>query len=224
MTPAQQWPTGQTLAAERRIALLDWASRTGAWIVEDDYDSEFRFDSPPVAPLHSFSSGRVIYVGTFSKTLAPSLRTAYMVVPRNAVGQFERIAFENGAEPPLHVQAALAEFLTEGGFTRHIVRMRKLYSGRRERLVRALEDVFDGALSVVCPPGGLQVIVGLPDYVAAEEVSKRAAEAGIVARPMSIYYVNVSPPNALHMGFAAIPEDMIEPEVMRLRALTADLF
>jgi GntR family transcriptional regulator/MocR family aminotransferase len=191
LTPAQQWPTGRTLVAERRVRLLDWAKRTGAWIVEDDYDSEFRFDSPPVAPLHSFGSGRVVLVGTFSKTLVPSLRTAYMVVPADMVTQFERAVFQNGSEPPLHVQAALAEFLAEGDYTRHIARMRKLYARRRARLVQALEEVFGGVLAVTCPPGGLQVIAQLPEGVAAEEITRRAAGIGIVARPMSVYHTNV---------------------------------
>jgi GntR family transcriptional regulator/MocR family aminotransferase len=224
VTAAHQWPTGVTLAAERRIALLDWAARTGAWIIEDDYDSEFRFDSPPVATLHSFGSGRVVYVGTFSKTLVPSIRTAYLVVPPEAVGSFERQVFKQGLEPPLHVQAALADFLAEGDFCRHVARMRKLYAQRRDLLVRALRRVFDGRLAVDCPPGGLQLIAMLPERVADVAVSRRAAEAGIVARPLSNWHVHQPAPNALQLGFAAVPEHRIEPAVSRLHDAISDLF
>jgi GntR family transcriptional regulator/MocR family aminotransferase len=224
ITPAHQWPTGRTLSAERRITLLDWAIRTGAWIIEDDYDSEFRFDSPPVATLHSLGSGRVIYIGTFSKTLAPSIRTAYLVVPSEAVGDFEREVFQQGIEPSLHVQAALSDFLAEGDFPRHIARMRRLYAQRRDLLFQSLRQAFDDRLSVLRPPGGLQLIAILPQGVPDVDVSQRAAKAGIVARPLSDWYVNRPAQNALQLGFAAVPEVKIQPGVARLHAAISDLF
>jgi GntR family transcriptional regulator/MocR family aminotransferase len=224
LTPAHQWPTGATLAADRRIALLDWAARTGAWIVEDDYDSEFRFDSPPVATLHSLGSGRVIYVGTFSKTLVPSLRTAYLVVPSDLGGQFERAVYQHGVEPALHVQAALADFLADGHFARHVTRMRKLYGQRRTLLVRALKDAFGDRLRIACPAGGLQITAGLPEGVAALQVARRAAAADLVARPMSAYQVDGAAPEALHLGFAAVPSGEIEAKVWHLHAAVAACF
>jgi GntR family transcriptional regulator / MocR family aminotransferase len=223
LTPAHQWPTGRTLSAERRIRLLDWAVETGAWIIEDDYDSEFRFESPPLATLHGYGSGRVIYVGTFAKTLAPSIRTAYLVVPPDTIGAFEREVFQQGMEPPLHVQAALADFLAEGHFTRHIGRMRKLYAGRRERLINALTQTFGDRLTLRCPPGGLQIIGLLPDGVSDEAVSLRAAQADLVARPMSQWRVTCPDVHALQLGFAAVPDEQIEPGVARLHAAIADL-
>ncbi len=223
VTPAHQWPTGCTLVAERRLALLDWATRTGAWVIEDDYDSEFRFDSPPVATLHSIGSGRVVYVGTFSKTLAPSIRTAYVVVPPDATESFEQAAFQQGVEPPLHVQSALADFLAEGDFPRHITRMRKLYATRRDLLVQALRQTFGERLPVICPPGGLQVIASLPQGARDYDLSRRAAEAGIVARPMSNWHVDTEGPNALQLGFAAVPERRIAPAVARFHAAISDL-
>ncbi len=224
VTPAHQWPTGRTLSAERRIGLLDWAYRTGAWIIEDDYDSEFRFDSPPVATLHSFGNGRVVYIGTFSKTMVPAVRTAYIVVPAEAVGRFEHEVFQRGFEPPLCVQAALADFIAEGDFTRHIGRMRKVYARRRDLLVGALRAAFNDRLTIACPPGGLQLVATLPDEVPAAEFARRAAEADIVARPISNMYVHQPAPIALQLGFAAVPEKNIEPGVARLHAAVAEHF
>ncbi|AUH34526.1 PLP-dependent aminotransferase family protein [Paracoccus tegillarcae] len=224
LTPAHQWPTGVTLSASRRIALLDWAARTDAWVLEDDYDSEFRFDSPPVATLHSYGSGRVIHIGTFSKTLAPSLRTAYFVVPPEFAEQFNQQVFLHGVEPPLHVQAALADFLAEGHFARHIARMCKLYAKRRSLLIAALQDKFGDRLRLDVPAGGLQLIARLPGDVPASAIAKSAASQDLVARPMLAYQLERAPPNALHLGFAAVPEYQIAPLVARLHAAISHHF
>lgn len=223
VTPAHHWPTGTTMAADRRMQLLDWAVRSGAWIIEDDYDSEFRFDSPPLGTLHALGSGRVIYAGTFSKTLAPSIRTAYFVVPTDHQKDFERQVYLSATEPPLHIQAALSEFLAKGHFTLHIARMRKLYAQRRDLLVAALRKSFGNRIGIILPPGGLQIIVELPDHVEAAEVSRRAGAVDLVLRDLNRYYVNQSPPNWLHLGFAAIPEGQIEPAVRRLANAVSDI-
>ena len=131
--------------------------------------------------------------------------------------------FQRGLEPPLCVQAALADLLAEGDFTRHVVRMRKLYARRRDLLVAALRAAFGARMHVDCPPGGLQLIATLPDDIPAAEVARRAAAAGIVARPIANWYVDQPAPNALQLGFAAVPEPEIAPGVARLRAAIADL-
>lgn len=224
LTPTHQWPTGVTLSASRRLALRDWAVETGAWIIEDDYDSEFRFDAPPIATLHSLGSGRVVYVGTFSKTLVPSIRTAYIVAPPDMVGRFERAVHQHGVEPALHVQAALADFLGEGHFARHVAGMRKLYARRRSLLVRSLEGAFGDRLRLRCPAGGLQLIAHLPEGVSASRASRLAAAADLVARPMSAYQVNGTAPEAFHLGFAAVPDDAIAPKAAQLYAAIACCF
>ena len=224
LTPTHQWPTGATLSAVRRIRLLEWAERTGAWLLEDDYDSEFRFDGPPVATLQSSGSSRVIYIGTFSKTLAPSIRTSYFVVPPDLAGRFELEVYRHGVEPALHVQAALADLIAEGHFTRHIRRMRRLYAHRRALLVGALEITFGDGLRLECPAGGLQLIAWLPEHVAASRIARAAAEADLVARPMSVYQPHGSAPNALHLGFAAVPDDDILPQVRRLHDAVGHVF
>lgn len=224
LTPAHHWPTGVTISARRRAQLLNWAAKSEAWIIEDDYDSEFRFDSPPLGTLHSLNSGRVVYIGTFSKTLAPSIRTAYLVVPKDKIVAFEKAAFEAAIEPALHIQAALAEFMAEGYFTRHIARMRKLYAKRRQLFITALNETFGNRLSIVVPPGGLQIIAELPENIQASVFNAQAATADIVARDTAINYVEQMPSNALHLGFAAIPEQDILPLVQKLERATRHLF
>ena len=223
-TPAHQWPTGVTLSAPRRLRLLEWAHRQNAWIIEDDYDSEFRYSSPPVATLHSLADGeRVVYVGTFSKTLVPSIRCAYLVVPRRRREVFAEAAFKRGCEPSLHVQAALSDFIDEGHFARYIVRMRKVYRRRRDRLASALRASFGGLVDIALPDGGLQLVASLPATLPAREVSVRAARADLVARDIAVYYRASPAPNALHLGFGAVTEGEIDGAVERLRDAVSDL-
>ncbi|HEU4384056.1 MAG TPA: PLP-dependent aminotransferase family protein, partial [Anaeromyxobacteraceae bacterium] len=139
VTPSHQLPLGATMSAARRLRLLEWARRAGAWIVEDDYDSEYRYQSPPVAALHALDPDRrVIYVGTFSKVLFPALRIGYLVVPPDLVPAFVRAREAMDIFPAPVQQAALAEFVAEGHFARHLRRMRVLYRARRAALVEAL--------------------------------------------------------------------------------------
>lgn len=224
LTPAHHWPTGVALSPDRRRKLLDWAIANQAWIIEDDYDSEFRFDSRPLGTMHALESDRVIYVGTFSKTFAPSVRTAYLVVPRALVDRFEVTAFNNATEPALHIQSALSDLMSQGHFERHIRRMHALYADRRLKLVSAMRDAFGRRLRIVSPPGGLQILAILPKHVSVEAVSERAMAVDLVARPVAGNYVNQPPLNALHLGFAAIPEDKIVPAVKCFAAAIEDLF
>ncbi|MDP5308624.1 MocR-like pyridoxine biosynthesis transcription factor PdxR [Paracoccus spongiarum] len=217
LTPAHQWPTGTTLSDERRATLLDWAARSKAWIIEDDYDSEFRLDGPPLPTLHSRGPGQVLYVGTFSKVLVPAIRTAYFVVPADLVERFETEVFRQGVEPALHIQAALADLIRDGTFASHITRMRKRYRSSRARLIEALRRHFGDLLRIECPAGGLQIIAHLPAGVSAIEAARLAAAAGLVARPMGVYCYAGGAPEALHLGFAAVPAEDIDHMIMRLR-------
>jgi len=216
-TPCHHWPTGVTLDPGRRNKLLAWARQRQAWILEDDYDSEFRFDGPPTRPLAAESdSERVIFMGTFAKTMAPSIRCAYLVVPENLEQRFVDNAIYLGVEPALHIQAALADFINEGYYTRHIQTMRKVYRARRDALEQSLTETLGDRLSVRHPEGGLQLIADLPTDISAEVVSDLAAQRELTIRPMSIYYAARAPLNALHLGFAAVPEPEIAPAVQRL--------
>jgi GntR family transcriptional regulator/MocR family aminotransferase len=214
VTPSHQSPLGRTLSLERRMALLDWAEKGSRWIIEDDYDSEFRYLGRPLPALKSLDRhDRVIYCGTFSKVMFPGLRLAYAVVPERAVERVGRVACSMNAGSPLLLQSALADFIGQGHFARHVKRMRALYAQRRVWIAHALEQAFGDRLMVELPPGGIQFAVqfaedaqGPVDDVA---VAARAREAGLAVLPLSIWYVSGHTrhtPRGLVMGFANVTD------------------
>jgi GntR family transcriptional regulator/MocR family aminotransferase len=214
VTPSHQSPLGHTMSLARRIALLDWAERTSGWIVEDDYDSEFRYVGRPLPALKSLDRrDHVIYGGTFSKVMYPGLRLAYAVVPERAVERVERVACSMNAGSPTLLQAALADFIEQGHFARHLKRMRALYGERRKLIVHALRQAFGERLIVELPAGGIQFAVrfaegpeGPVDDVA---VAARAREAGLAILPLSIWYSDSrtrQTPRGLIIGFANIAD------------------
>jgi len=183
VTPGHQSPLSMALSLPRRQLLLDWAARTGAWIVEDDYDGEYRYVSRPLPALASLDRhGRVLYAGTFSKVLFPGIRLAYLVVPQAQVAAFERIGralFAAGS--PSITQALVAEFVAEGHFARHIQRMRRLYNERRALTIEALERSLPKGMQVERSPGGMHLVLRLP-----EDVSDTALAEQVLARGMSV--------------------------------------
>jgi GntR family transcriptional regulator/MocR family aminotransferase len=212
VTPSHQSPLGHTLSLARRMALLDWAQEASGWIIEDDYDSEFRYAGRPLPALKSLDRrDRVIYCGTFSKVMFPGLRLAYAVVPERAVERVGRVAHSMNAGSPTSLQAAAADFIREGHFARHLKRMRALYGERRKLIVHALEQAFGERLIVDLPLGGIQFAVrfaegpdGPTDDIA---VASRAREAGLAVLPLSIWYANGRAPHTprgLVMGFANV--------------------
>ncbi|AKM44620.1 DNA-binding protein [Burkholderia contaminans] len=212
VTPSHQSPLGHTLSLSRRIALLDWAATTSGWIVEDDYDSEFRYLGRPLPALKSLDRrDHVIYCSTFSKAMYPGLRLAYAVVPERAVERVERVACSmNAGSPPL-LQAALADFIEQGHFARHLKRMRALYVERRMLIVHALRQAFGERLIVELPVGGIQFAVQFTDGpdgpVDDVAVAARARDAGLAVVPLSIWYMNShtrQTPRGLVIGFANI--------------------
>jgi GntR family transcriptional regulator/MocR family aminotransferase len=216
VTPTHQMPLGSRLSNRRCRALVDWAERNGAWIIEDDYDSEFRYAGEAIAALHSaYPEGRIIHIGTFSKTLFPSLRVAYLVVPKSLAQRVGAAVYLHGREPPLHVQAALADFIAGGHYAAHIARTRLVYRRRQGLLVDALNRHLDMIDPVRQRNGGINVIVPLPAHIPAREVQARGAKVGLHARSVSFYALQATP-NALDLGFAALSDDMIEPAVIRL--------
>ncbi len=212
VTPSHQSPLGHTLSLARRIALLDWAEKTSGWIVEDDYDSEFRYLGRPLQALKSLDRrDHVIYCSTFSKAMYPGLRLAYAVVPERAIERVDRVACSMNAGSPTLLQAALADFIEQGHFARHLKRMRALYGERRTLIVNALRQAFGERLIVELPPGGIQFAVQFPDGpdgpVDDVAVAARAREAGLAILPLSIWYTNShtpQTPRGLVIGFANI--------------------
>ncbi|MCH9673220.1 MAG: PLP-dependent aminotransferase family protein [Gammaproteobacteria bacterium] len=162
ITPSHQYPTGHTLSLQRRLDVLDWSASSQGWILEDDYDSEFRYANAPIAAVQGLANhSRVIYVGSFSKTLFPGLRVAYMVVPTALANEFRQALRQTGQEPPLVNQAALHDFIEQGYFARHIRHVRTVYSQRRTALLKAMEEHLSSFGAPIVADGGLQLTFAL---------------------------------------------------------------
>lgn len=186
VTPAHQSPLCVSPSLPRRAALLDWAARNKAWIVEDDYDGEYRYVSRPLPALKSLDrDGRVLYAGTFSKVLFPSIRLAYLVVPPAQVERFEQIlhAFVGGS--PALTQAIVTAFITEGHFARHIQRMRKLYAERRAATTAGLESALGKHVRIDPQPGGMHLILRLQGRQSDRALAARMREDGLYAEALS---------------------------------------
>lgn len=219
VAPSHQFPMAVTMSLERRVMLLDWARRRSAWIIEDDYDSEFRYVGRPLSPLQSLDpDGRVIYVGTFSKVLYPSLRLGYVVVPDRLLDAFWALQRFSNATPPIFDQAAVASFIEEGHFARHIKRMRQAHFDRGVALVETARTVFSDAVSVRPPQAGLHTLLELPAGKPDDIVADIAATKGIDVRPLSMYAIDAKPRASLALGFACLPERKMEPALRVLKA------
>jgi GntR family transcriptional regulator/MocR family aminotransferase len=203
VTPSHQYPLGAVLTHARRLALLAWARRRGAWIIEDDYDTGYD-DGSPIPSLHGLDGDRrVIHIGTFSKAMFPALRLGYLVIPADLVERFTiiRATLDNFPGPLL--QRALDQFLREGHFARHLRRMRTLYAERRRVLVHALER--DLGLRVRGHRAGMHVVAMLPRGVSDRAVAIRAAQRGLSVTPLSSCYATPRPASGLVLGFGGTP-------------------
>jgi GntR family transcriptional regulator/MocR family aminotransferase len=208
VTPSHQFPLGVAMSLRRRLALLEWASQARAWILEDDYDSEFRYHHRPVPCLHGLDvDGRVIYVGSFSKTLFPALRLGFVVVPPDVRERIVLARRSLDIQPPGLEQAVLADFIGEGHFERHLRRMRGAYRERMEAMREGAERYCGGALRMRPVMTGLHAVgdlVGVADDVVADA----AAVRGLEVTPLSSYYRGTTEaPNGLVLGFGAVPPD-----------------
>ena len=227
VAPSHQYPLGVTMSLARRLALLDWAGSCGAWILEDDYDSEYRYAGRPLTALQGLEAARagerqVIYVGSFSKVLFPSLRIGYLVAPPDLTEAFLRARRALDDHPSAIAQPALAAFIEEGHFAAHVRRMRRLYAARQTRLLEAAERHLRDLLSLSPDPAGMHLVGYLAPSLAARmddlEASRRAAQNGVSARPLSGFYAGPVKQQGLLLGYAGVPDKMIEPAVERLAA------
>ncbi len=218
VTPSHQYPMGMTMSAARRMLLLHWAERSAAWIIEDDYDSEYRFGSRPIASLQGLDTdGRVIYIGTFSKVLFPALRLGYVVVPKDLVAAFSaaRDAADIFSSTPY--QAALTDFIREGHFARHIRRMRMLYMERRRVLVNAIQIHMGDMLEVIGAEAGMHLVVLLPRGTDDVALSRQAAKRGISAMPLSVCYSKAPARGGLILGYGGANVHQIHDGIRKLR-------
>jgi GntR family transcriptional regulator/MocR family aminotransferase len=221
VTPARQYPMSVTMSATRRIELLSWATRNGAWIVEDDYDSEFRYTGNPIASLQGLDAdGRVIYVGTLTKVMFPALRLGFMVVPKDLVETFVdlRNATDTVSTPVLY-QMAMTDFIREGHFSRHIKRMRTVYQERRRALAEAVRLQAQGVLEVVGIDAGLSMVVLLPSGIDDVEVAHGAPRMTIGVFPLSRCFAAPPERGGLIISYANIDPKEIPAMIGALKSI-----
>jgi GntR family transcriptional regulator/MocR family aminotransferase len=222
-TPSHQYPTGSVLSLERRLALIDHARAAGALIIEDDYDSEFRHDGPPLPAMQGLApDAPVLYLGTFSKTMFPSLRIGFMLVPRALAGPLADLLARSSHTGRTAEQLALAQFLRDGQFALHLRRMRRLYRQRRDALVAALERHLGTAGSVHGGSAGMHLAFQLTDARLSDTALSAAALAqGVVAPALSMHATGARANgwNGFLLGYAQVPVEQIDPLVQILAAI-----
>jgi len=219
VTPSHQYPLGTVMSLSRRRMLLEYAHRNNIWIVEDDYDSEFRFDGRPIASLQGLDRhDRVIYLGTFSKTLFPGLRLGFMVLPKVLSTHFGVGLSELYREGRLLDQAVLADFMNEGHYTSHIKRMRTQYARRQTLLREAIVEHFGKDWPISTHEAGLHLVMHLPEGADDVGIVLAARSLGISIRPLSRYYAGGAGKPGLLFGYACVPDDAIKPAFQTLVA------
>jgi GntR family transcriptional regulator/MocR family aminotransferase len=222
VTPSHQYPLGSTMSATRRLHLLNWAQSSGAWIIEDDYDSEFRYESRPISSLQGMdANARVIYIGTFSKVLFPSVRIGYIVIPPDLVERFAAVRLAMDIFPPYLHQEVLADFMVAGHFGAHIRKMRQVYKERRSALIQCLQGEFGGLLQVHGAEAGMHVAVTLPSGYSDTEIAARAAEERLSLFPISQYYQRAPALQGFVLGFGSTPVRDMKKAVEKLHAVIA---
>jgi GntR family transcriptional regulator / MocR family aminotransferase len=219
VTPARQAPLGHTMSLARRLELLRWAHERDALVLEDDYDGEYRFGGAPAPSLQSLDpDGRVLYFGTFSKTLLPSLGVGYLVVPRRYVDVVSRLIDLVGRPPNLATQLSIARLIESGAFESHVRAMRTHYRRRQDALQRHLRDSLDGLVNIEVLNAGLHLIGWLPSELDDRHVAEAAWRRGLLPRPLSDFVAEGRFPPALMLGYSNLPDERIAAAVATLRA------
>ena len=221
VTPSHQYPLGVTMSLPRRLALLDWADRNNAAIIEDDYDSEFRFAARPVEPLHTIdASGRVVYIGSFSKTLLPTLRLGFVATPPSCTAAVHKAKYVADWHTSMVLQVALAQFIDQGAFARHLRKVRRVYAERHETVVQILNTDFADQLEVMPVVAGLHVTAvsrsASVDQIGA--VTLRAAELGVQVQRLARFAFDSPPRAGLLFGYGAIPTSRIHKGLALLKS------
>lgn len=223
VTPAHQYPTGVTMSLARRLQLLAWAERSDGWIIEDDYDGEYRYSGAPLAPLAALDQqGRVLYVGTFGKIAFPALRLGYLVLPQSLVEPFSQARALAVRHSEVGTQSVMAQFMALGHFQRHIRRMRRAALSRRNVLKAGWPTTVAGLGAMPEVAAGLHVMVPVDNFAREQALVALAEAAGVEVNPLSGYWLEdsdepVDKRAGLVLGFAAVPEAQIADAVMRLR-------
>jgi GntR family transcriptional regulator/MocR family aminotransferase len=221
VTPSHQYPLGVTMSLPRRLALLDWADHNNAAIIEDDYDSEFRFAGRPVEPLHAIDvSGRVVYIGSFSKTLLPTLRLGFVATPSSCTAAVHKAKYVADWHTSMVLQVALAQFIDQGAFARHLRKVRRVYTERHETVVKILSHDFADQLEVIPAVAGLHVTAvsrsASVDQIS--DVALRAAELGVQVQRLARFAFDGPPRAGLLFGYGAIATSRIRQALALLRS------
>lgn len=218
VTPSHQFPLGMTMSLRQRLALLEWANQANAWILEDDYDSEYRYSGRPLEALQGLDrTQRVIYIGTFSKVLFPSLRLGYLVVPPTLIDAFASLHRSVSVHAPILEQIALADFIQDGHLARHIRRMRILYRARRDALVEAIRGELGDILQVRVPETGMYLVGWLPQNMNDILVAQQAVDRGLEVYPLSrLFWEPRERRGGLLLGYAAFNEEELHSGVRQL--------
>jgi GntR family transcriptional regulator / MocR family aminotransferase len=219
VTPGQQAPLGMTMSLPRRLALLAWARRSGAWIVEDDYLSELQLDGRAAPALASLDhGGRVLHIGSFSKTISPALRLGFIILPPELGPRFGELAACLAPAPAAAVQRAVAEFLREGHYLRHLRRMKRLYAARRETLLRCLREMASDSVRVQAT-AGLAVVISLPDSVSDVDIASRAFQLRLAPAALSPWSMQRSQQQGLLLSVTNLNERRLKTDCRRLLEL-----
>jgi GntR family transcriptional regulator/MocR family aminotransferase len=218
VTPSHQYPLGSTMSASRRLQLLNWADSAGAWIIEDDYDSEYRYEVMPISSLQGLdASARVIYIGTFSKVLFAALRIGYIVIPADLVDRYISIRVAMDIFPPYLYQEVLTDFMQHGHFTRHIRKMRALYKERRTALVTSIHAKFGDRIELHGVNAGMHVAATLPPGLSDIQIATKAAQRQLWLWPLSPCYLNEPPRQGFILGYGNTSAEKIPQAVQQLR-------
>ena len=217
VTPSHQFPTGSILSLPRRLELLAWAQQNSAMIIEDDYDSEYRYGDRPIPALQGLAqTDSVLYIGTFSKVLFPSLRIGYLVLPPSLISLFARAKWLSDRSLPSLEQQVLADFIEQGHIDRHIRKMRSLYDLRRQALVQALKANFGEKAKILGEKAGLHLMVRLQTHLTDEEIIQRAARVGVGMMSAQPSYLNVNCAGELIFGYSELTQEQIQKGISRL--------
>jgi GntR family transcriptional regulator/MocR family aminotransferase len=226
VTPSHQYPLGHPMSTSRRTELLKWAAANDSWIIEDDYDSELRYHGRPQPALQGMPDGskRVIYLGTFSKVLFPSLRVGYMVVPEELIDPFLTARSLIDRHQSTLDQAVLTDFMVDGHFTRHIRRSRVAYAERQECMLDRLAHEVPGLIQAAADPAGMSLVGWLPPGASDQHLAERLAAAGIYAPPLSYFAMEPQPRGALMLGYTGFSPSRIRFSARKLGSTVREVF
>jgi len=213
---------GVTMSLGRRLELLDWARESGAWVLEDDYDSEFRYSGKPLSALQGLDDGsRVIYTGTFSKVLFPALRLGYLVLPEALIEPFLKVRAALDDQPSIAMQPVLAQFIEDGQFAAHIRRMRALYEERQETLIRVIRTEADGLLEARPSEAGMHLVAATGPRCPIDDqtASECLANDGIIALALSRFYAGTATRQGLILGYSGFTENEMTTAMRKAAAI-----